>query len=135
MAYDCSRDTFVRNKFLNEITGIVCTIPLWLPYYSWSERNKNQSSQFSLSETPFWFLSSSWQWMKANIPQKLDGKMVVNLICLYTFVCLFFPLMAYNFGIWSIFKYYVMPMLVYHFWVSNVLNFWVRVTLIPFYNL
>lgn len=41
------------------------------------------------------------------------------MVLIYTFVCLFFPLMAMNLGWWGLFKYYFIPMAVYHFWASS----------------
>ena len=116
VASDCSNQKFVRSQFLNELVGMLCMVPLWTPFYSWKESYNQQPSR-RLARSPFWLLTSTWQWMKANFAPTMSKKLVVNLICVYAFVCLFFPFMTKTVGVWGLFKYYFIPMAIYHVWV------------------
>lgn len=128
VASDCERQSFVKSKFLNDIVGMICLVPLWMPYKSLS--GSSQSGAW-LNWGPLWTLRSLWQWMKANFALPLTillggsqlsqsrKALIVNLICLYGFFCIFFPLITMTLGIWGLFKFYIIPMLIYHFWVSQ----------------
>ena len=116
VASDCSNEKFVRSQLLNELVGMLCMVPLWTPFYSWKE-SKNQQPSRRLARSPFWLLTSTWQWMKANFAPTMSKKLIFNLICVYAFVCIFFPLMTKTVGIWGLFKYYFIPLAVYHIWV------------------
>ena len=54
-----------------------------------------------------------------NQPRK---RVIGNLVLLYVFCALFFPLMTYNLGWWGLAKYYLIPLMVYHFWASSFLK-------------
>ncbi len=53
---------------------------------------------------------------------KNNRYLVINMLCVYTFMALFFPLMVYFVGTWGLFKYYVIPMIVFHLWLSTFLK-------------
>lgn len=93
------------------------------------------NSKFSLNflhwegllRTPFWWLASFWQWIKSHFYLNFNTRTLVNVILLYTFISLFFPIMAMNLGIWGLIKYYFVPWFVYHFWVHiKLYNFQLR---------
>ena len=131
VANDCEQQTFVKSKFLNDVLGMICMVPLWMPYRSLS---KSSESGTWLNWGPLWVLRSLWQWMRANfalplmillggnnLSQSRKG-LILNLICLYGFFCIFFPLMTMTLGVWGLFKFYIIPMLICHFWLSTCLK-------------
>jgi stearoyl-CoA desaturase (delta-9 desaturase) len=92
-------------------------LPLMTPFQSWQKYYNNSR----LLSSPFWVVASPWQWIKAQVTPyiNLEKRAMVNMILIYAFVCIFFPLMALNLGWWGLVKYYLMPWLVYHFWASS----------------
>src|SRR3990167_7080744 len=117
-----------NSRLLNEFIGTLCLVPLCFPYNTISASARSGAW---LNWGPFWVLRSVWQWIKATfaIPFLIiimggdnmrheKGRLVVNIVCIYGFVLLFFPIMTMKFGIWGIFKFYIIPMVIYHFWVS-----------------
>ena len=130
VANDCENQSFVKSKFLNNVVGTVCLLPLWMPFNTL--RASAQSGQW-LRWGPLWTLGSLWQWMRANFavplirlfghkdPSGTTGSkmsLILNLVCLWGFLMVFFPVMTMTLGVWGLFKYYVIPMIIYHFWVS-----------------
>eukprot|EP01094_Clydonella_sp_ATCC50884_P018327 TRINITY_DN3376_c0_g1_i1.p1 TRINITY_DN3376_c0_g1~~TRINITY_DN3376_c0_g1_i1.p1 ORF type:complete len:706 (+),score=272.03 TRINITY_DN3376_c0_g1_i1:38-2119(+) len=120
VAYDCSNHTFTQSQLVNDIIGMLCMVPFCLPFESWRQYNRPERN--GLSTSTFWFFSSTWDWIKANFAFSLSKKLILNLVCVYLFVSLFFPLMAYNLGVWGLVKYYLIPWLVYHFWMSTFIK-------------
>src|SRR3990167_8350336 len=128
IANDCENQRFFNSRLLNEFIGTLCLVPLCFPYNTISASARSGAW---LNWGPFWVLRSVWQWIKATfaIPFLIiimggdnmkheKGRLVVNIVCIYGFVLLFFPIMTMKFGIWGIFKFYIIPMVIYHFWVS-----------------
>merc|ERR1712110_272600 len=133
VANDCERQSFVKSKFLNDLVGMVCLLPLWMPHNTL--RDSAQSGEW-LSWGPLWVLRSLWQWMRANFavplmrllgrtnggPENSKTALIINLVCLWGFVMIFFPLLTTTLGVWGLFKFYIIPMIIYHFWMSTCLK-------------
>jgi stearoyl-CoA desaturase (delta-9 desaturase) len=116
VAYACSRGAFFSNKIVNYITGTLCMLITLTPFESWQKLTERPSR---LLRTPFWWMASIWQCIKSHFYLNFNMRTLVNIILLYTFVSLFFPIMAMNLGVWGLVKYYFIPWLVYHFWASS----------------
>jgi len=135
VGYACRNNNFFNNTFINHIVGQICLIPLMIPFESWHARYEKEKQSFKstiayyLSTSHFWWCASLWQSLMSNIdayasliynqPRK---RVIGNLVLLYLFCALFFPLMTYNLGWWGLAKYYLIPLAVYHFWASSFLK-------------
>jgi len=131
VGYACGTDTFFNNTIVNHIVGQLCLIPLMLPFEAWREEITQQKEtarakiQNYLSCSHFWWCTSFWQGIAANIEAlfSLKSKRVLgNLIILYIGAGIFFPSLMYFTGVWGLVKYYIMPLVVYHFWASSFLK-------------
>ncbi|KAF2072946.1 hypothetical protein CYY_005739 [Polysphondylium violaceum] len=127
VGYACGNDLFFKNRFVNYMVGTLCMLPLMYPLEYWKERIEKKASASrdfvkELATGPYWYLSSVIQWLQLNFSFKFSKNMLVSVSFLYIFIALFFPLMTYGFGIWGLFKYYLIPLFVYHFWMSTFLK-------------
>lgn len=131
VGYACGTDSFFNNTIVNHIVGQLCLIPLMIPFESWHEQytikkeSVRKKMQQYLSLSHFWWCSSFFQSIASHLEAffSLKSKRILgNLIVLYVFAAIFFPLMTYNAGLWGLFKYYIIPLMVYHFWASSYLK-------------
>jgi len=127
VGYACGNDLFFKNRFVNYMVGTLCMLPLMYPLDYWKKRIEKKASAGrdfvkELATGPYWYLSSFIQWLQLNFSFKFSKDMLVSVSFLYIFIALFFPLMTYGFGIWGLFKYYLIPLFVYHFWMSTFLK-------------
>lgn len=131
VGYACGTDSFFNNTVVNHIVGQLCLLPLMIPFESWHEQytSKKESLKVKiqqyLSLSHFWWCSSFWQSVSSHLEAlfSLKSKRVLgNLLILYLFAGIFFPVMTYNAGLWGLFKYYFIPLMVYHFWASSYLK-------------
>jgi hypothetical protein len=126
IGYGCSQQLMFKNTILNEIIGEICLIPLMYPFASWRLRLFDYSEAngyiTGLLKGRFWWLSSVWDWLLSAFHWSRNPRVIASFVCLYTFASIFFPLLAYNLGVWGLFKYYFIPFAIYHFWLSTVLK-------------
>ncbi|KAL6074631.1 Acyl-CoA desaturase [Balamuthia mandrillaris] len=138
VAYACHTNAFFNNTLVNHVVGQLALLPLMTPFESWhdhftqkKETMKQRVTDY-LSRGPFWWSSSYWQFLVSNVEGFLalapcmgtatKKRIIGNVVMLYIFVAIFFPLMAYNVGLWGLCKYYFFPLMVYHFWASSFLK-------------
>lgn len=136
VGYDCGSGAFSKHKIVNRLVGHLVSLPLMLPFESWSlqlmeARNKTlqktQGILHSIVTGDLWFLSSSVQWLRANFALRSIYQpghrlsVILSISSLYAFACVFFSVMIYNLGLWGLIKFWLAPWLVYHFWISSFL--------------
>lgn len=122
VGYSCGQNSFFKNRMVNYLVGTLCMLPLMYPLEYWKSYTKDAFSFPRLANSPFWFLSSMFQWASSNFTFDFSRRMVVSAFFLYVFAAIFFPLVTYGVGLWGLFKFYFIPLLVYHFWMSTFLK-------------
>ncbi|EGC39055.1 hypothetical protein DICPUDRAFT_52931 [Dictyostelium purpureum] len=127
VGYACGNDLFFKNKFVNYVVGTICMLPLMYPLDYWKKRIEKKASEGrdfvrEIASGHYWYFSSLLQWLSLNFSFKFSKGMMLSVSFLYLFIALFFPLMTYGFGVWGLFKYYLIPLFVYHFWMSTFLK-------------
>eukprot|EP01095_Lingulamoeba_sp_RSL-Kostka_P005222 TRINITY_DN1655_c8_g1_i1.p1 TRINITY_DN1655_c8_g1~~TRINITY_DN1655_c8_g1_i1.p1 ORF type:complete len:835 (-),score=235.58 TRINITY_DN1655_c8_g1_i1:253-2757(-) len=133
VAKDCNQHRFTKNKVVDFLIGNLCTVPILFPYQTWREQDKGISNTTTyLANTRFfWWTTSIYQWFSSNVfvtnkkqeySFSLISKYVFSALCVYIFAALYFSIMYLNFGVWSIFKYYIIPLIIFHFWYSTCIT-------------
>ncbi|KYQ91701.1 delta 9 fatty acid desaturase [Tieghemostelium lacteum] len=127
IGYACGNDLFFKNKGINYLVGTLCMLPLMYPLEYWKNKidekaGKTRNLVSKLAMGHFWWLSSIIQWVNSNFTFNFSAQMIASVSILYVFIALFFPLMTYGFGLWGLFKFYIIPLFVYHFWMSTFIK-------------
>ncbi|KAL9648143.1 hypothetical protein ABK040_007508 [Willaertia magna] len=138
VAYACSQERFFNSRtmpsWVNSVVGTICMLPLLYPFESFKTMIKNTTNNNNTAtnkkedddesfvvkallfilKSPFWFLSSIWEWITANIYFESRKGIVINAVVLYVFAAAFFSLMIYFVGLWGLVKFYIGPLIAYH---------------------
>eukprot|EP01128_Nolandella_sp_AFSM9_P010159 TRINITY_DN6982_c0_g1_i1.p1 TRINITY_DN6982_c0_g1~~TRINITY_DN6982_c0_g1_i1.p1 ORF type:complete len:421 (-),score=80.84 TRINITY_DN6982_c0_g1_i1:130-1332(-) len=131
IAQECAQDTFSENSVLNYIVGFVVSLPFLVPFESL--RLSNQTQRFenmfqSLAKSRFWWLSSSFEWLRANFDLGSfcrpgnRRRMLLSVVGVWIFASIGFPLLVNTLGFWGLFKFWIAPSIAYLYWRSVFLQ-------------
>jgi len=121
VGYTCSENKFFSYKWLNDVTGIVCMMPMLYSFSSWKKSYKNTDMK-QLVNSNLWFIGSSWEWLKSLVYFESSHTLIINSIVLYVFIASLFSIIIYFVGVWGLFKFYLIPIVFYHFVMSLFLK-------------
>ncbi|EFC46867.1 predicted protein [Naegleria gruberi] len=131
VAYGCSTNQFFNVKtlpeWLNQLVGLVCMLPLLYPFENvkYLKTYPQESSQphfmfgamLKLAKSPLWFFTSIWECIVTNIYFDTKGNTfnkITNSIVLILFASFFTYFMVWFGGFWTLFKYYLAPLMAFH---------------------
>jgi len=127
LGYDCGVGGFSRNRAVDWIIGHVVSLPLLIPFENYRFQTKAHNYERmleTLGSGPLWFLSSIAQWLRSNFALRSAFrpgyrlKLIGSVSILYGSAALFFSLILYFGGVWTLCKFWLLPWLAYHAWMS-----------------
>nr|AOE43348.1 delta 9 fatty acid desaturase ScdA [Cavenderia deminutiva] len=125
VGYACGKNLFFKNRAINYTVGTILMLPLMYPLEYWKRSEVHDTIVDyvrDVSRTPYWWLCSLRQWAVSTVSSLDSGRMIVSAGVLYAFVAIFVPLMTYGFGLWGLFKFYLIPLFIYHLWMSTFMK-------------
>jgi cytochrome b involved in lipid metabolism len=131
VAQDCAQNTFSRYPTVNYVVGTIVSLPLMVPFVSWSVQHKQK-----LMDDVFHHLAAGRAWVFASVIETLRSNFAFGSVWIKgsrrLVVASFALLWAVNFavayafvsyyGLWFLIKYWIMPWCAYLFWRSVFLQ-------------
>jgi len=127
LGYDCGSGAFSRNRAVDWIVGNFVSLPLLFPFenYRFTTKTRNYEKMLdTIVSSPVWYFSSFGQWIYSNFALRSSFrpghrlKMIGSMSITYLSAAIYFSLMLYFGGFWTLCKYWLLPWLAYHAWMS-----------------
>jgi len=127
LGYDCGSGAFSRNRIVDWIVGNIVSLPLLFPFENYrflTKSHKHEKMLEKIGSGPVWYLSSLTQWIYSNFALRSAFrpgyrlKLIGSLSITYAFAAIYFSLMLYFGGFWTLCKFWLLPWVAYHAWMS-----------------
>jgi len=130
---DCQRGSFSRYRIVNDVVGIILSLPLLIPFESLRLQYKLNSKYIEEKLEKFasgkaWWMSYIPLWFSAIVNvrsiyvQGYKTQIILSNGILYIFISILSVVLLYFFGIWGLFKFWLVPWVFYQLWMSSFIT-------------
>jgi stearoyl-CoA desaturase (delta-9 desaturase) len=124
IADDCGHDHFFTSETLNRVVGTLCLLPLLYPLESWRLHHGGAATARAAKPAYRVLIPVYWAMdLARGLAQYFDldqfeaqllDRARGSVLVVYAFMAIFFPLVCYYGGLWTLTKFYLGPLFAFH---------------------